>query len=94
MPVQGQWRGRGEGGGCEEGTGGGGGEWGVARVYREEVLDTKVSGVVASPASLRRQFQTLIALGKKLITSSYFLFNPFSAMMSFENVQQKCKIKP
>ena len=35
------------------------------RIYKEEALDTKVSSVMASTTSLGRQFQSLIALGRK-----------------------------
>lgn len=45
----------------EVGVGGGGWE---LRVFREEAPDTKVPNVVASTASLGRQFQSVIVLGK------------------------------
>ena len=47
------------------------GGWGVreggrvARVCREDALDTRVSSVAASTTSLGRQFQSLIVLGRK-----------------------------
>ena len=44
----------------------GGRGWGVARVYREEALEAKVSSMVALTTSLGRQFQSLIALGRKV----------------------------
>ena len=49
-------------GGVGGGNGGGGG---VARIYREEALDTKVSSMVASTTPLGRRFQSLIVLGRK-----------------------------
>ena len=36
----------------------------IAKVYREEAFDTKVSSVVASTTSLGRQIQSLVVLGK------------------------------
>ena len=44
---------------------GGGGGAGVARIYREEALDTKVSSMAASSTFLGRLFQSLIVLGRK-----------------------------
>ena len=46
------------------GGGGGGGEGGDdLSVYWEEALDTNVSSVVASTASLGRQYQSQLVLG-------------------------------
>ena len=48
-----------------EGVGVGGCGGGIiARGYREEALDTKVSSGVASTTSLGRQIQSLVVLGK------------------------------
>ena len=41
------------------------GEGRVARIYRMEALDTKVSSMMASTTFLGRQFQSLIVLGRK-----------------------------
>ena len=45
----------------------------VARVYREEACDTKVSSMVASTTSFSRQFQSFIVLGKKEVFMYCFL---------------------
>ena len=52
--------------GWGSGGGNGGRGWGIARVYREEALEAKVSNMVALTTSLGRQFQSLIALGRKV----------------------------